>query len=361
MAFNGIHKAPPIEPTEFGLFAFAKPASGGETDSDERWVRGFSQEYDTRPSYVRNWDETSSTSHEVSSDPNAPLYQELKPIFIEVEDDRSTFSVTGEDRFDRVLKQLEGVSQKALEQELWNGDIAFAEDLSNTYLTSLDATVIDGGVAFAPTRALALLEYRAGAMSPAGEHGVIHLTRDTFIAMTSGGGAFMRDDDKEFVQTTNRTPVIIGSGYTGDGPRAEIATIAVASNVATVVTATPHYLVTGETARIRTAVGGTAFDGDFTATVTNATTFTVPVTTSNQSPTATDGSVQMKGTSTKKWAYVTGHVETFLGKSTVVNDTLAQGYNVSGNQNDLKIKATRPAIAHFDPSIHLAIKVDLTV
>jgi hypothetical protein len=49
-----------------------------------------------------------------------------------------------------------------------------------------------------------------------------------------------------------------------------------------------------------------------------------------------------------------------LGKSEVVNDSLAQGYDVSGNKNDIKIKANRPAVAYFDPSVHLAIKLDLT-
>jgi hypothetical protein len=33
---------------------------------------------------------------------------------------------------------------------------------------------------------------------------------------------------------------------------------------------------------------------------------------------------------------------------------------VSGNQNDVRIKATRPAIAYFDTSIHLAVRVDLS-
>jgi hypothetical protein len=58
--------------------------------------------------------------------------------------------------------------------------------------------------------------------------------------------------------------------------------------------------------------------------------------------------------------YGTGSVKTFLGDIDVVTDTLAQGYDVSGNQNDMRIKAIRPAAVYFDTSIHIAIRVDLT-
>ena len=68
----------------------------------------------------------------------------------------------------------------------------------------------------------------------------------------------------------------------------------------------------------------------------------------------------MQGNDDTKWIYATGKVFAHLGKPEVVNDTLAQGYDVSGNANDLKLKATRSAVAYFDPSIHLAIKLDLT-
>jgi hypothetical protein len=58
--------------------------------------------------------------------------------------------------------------------------------------------------------------------------------------------------------------------------------------------------------------------------------------------------------------YATGTVKVVLGDIDVVTDTLAQGYNVSGNQNDMRLKAIRPAAVYFDTSIHLAIRVDLT-
>jgi hypothetical protein len=58
--------------------------------------------------------------------------------------------------------------------------------------------------------------------------------------------------------------------------------------------------------------------------------------------------------------YATGTVKVVLGDIDVVTDSLAQSYNVSGNQNDMRFKAIRPAAVYFDTSVHLAIRVDLT-
>ena len=362
MAFKGVFPAPDVEPAEFGLFAVSKPNSSKDSNSEDQWTRGFSQEYITIPNYVRLWDETSSTSYVVSSNPGSALYKEIKPIFIEVEDERSTFSITGEDRFDRILKQLDGISQKALESELWNGEIALAESLPNTFLTKSNVTTISSGTKFSPTRGLALLEQYAGEMSPSGENGVIHLTRDAFVLLTSNNQMFMDTKGAQNMQTASGTHVIVGSGYTGDGPHVAIATIAVATNVVTLVTSTPHFCATGESVKIVALVGATSFSGTYTVTVTNSTTFTFAKTTGNISATAPTGvaNAQMQGNDDTKWIYATGKVFAHLGKPEVVNDTLAQGYDVSGNANDLKLKATRSAVAYFDPSIHLAIKLDLT-
>lgn len=365
MAFRGIFPAPSIEPIEFGLFAVAKPSAPADETIEDKWTRGFSQEYDTQPSYVRMWDETSSTSYVVSDKHTAPLYREIKPIFIEVEDFHSTFSLTGEDRFARVLTQLDAVSQKALEYELWNGEIALAEGFPNMFLSKPGVTVIHDEAAhgnpYSPRRALSLLEHYAGEQSPAGEHGVVHLTRDAFVLLTSNNQMFMDSNNTQHMQTASGAPVIIGSGYSGDGPHIAISTIAVATNVATIVTSSSHYMKVGETFEVTTTAGGTAFDGTWTVkAVTNTTTFTADITATNQSATATPGYVQMQGDDDTKWIYMTGIVQAHLGKSEVVNETLAQGYDVSGNDNDMRIKATRAAVAYFDPSIHLTIKVDLT-
>ena len=366
MAFKGIHPAADIEPIEFGLFAVAKPSLSEDHANENEWTRGFSQEYITEPNYVRNWDETSTTSYVVSDNPSSKLYQELKPIFIEVEDQRSTFSLAGEDRFARVLKQLDGVTQKALEYELWNGEIALAQSLPNTFLTKPGVTVISAGTKFSPRRGIALLEHYVGEMSPAGEHGVIHLTRDAFVLMTSNNQMFLDNKEAQHMQTASGAHVIIGSGYPGDGPHSNIVSFAVNNNTVTVTTSENHYLGHSEQVEVVGKVNAVDFGGTYTVVATPTDkTFTFAKTTGNISATAPNGSgpatAQNKASDDIKWIYATGKVFAHLGKSEVVNDTLAQGYDVSENKNNMKIKATRSAVVYFDPSIHLAIKLDLTV
>lgn len=289
MAFNGIFDAPKIVPSKFGLFVVAKPDS---PVAEDKWTRGFSQLWETRPNYGRNWDETSNTSEVLFSDANSPLYTEHKPFFIEVEDQRSTFDIPGEDRFARVLRQLEGISQHACEVEFWDGAIASGESLPNPYLAKASgATILNSGNALPARRAVALLEHYIGQTSAGGEQGIIHMTRDTAALLSSTSNMLFHEKGKEHLQTVGGTPVVVGSGYSGNGPSG--------------------------------ATGATASD-------------------------------------TNKWIYATGTVKVLLGEPDVVNDTLAQGYDVSGNANDMKIKATRAASVYFDQSIYLAVRVDLT-
>lgn len=289
MAFDGTFEAPKIVPSAFGLFVVAKPDS---PVAEDKWVRGFNQLWDTRPNYGRNWDETSNTSETLFSDPASPRYTYHKPFFIEVEDYGSTLGLVGEDRFARAIRQLEGISQHACEVELWDGAISSGESLANPYLTrGSGATVLNGGTALSPRRAVALLEHTIGQTSAAGEQGIIHMTRDTATLLSSSSNMLFHDKDTEHLQTLGGTPVAVGSGYSGNGP-------------------------VGET-------GATA-------------------------------------SATNKWIYATGTVKVFLGEPDVVNDNLAQGYDVSGNANDMRIKATRAASVYFDSSIYLAVRVDLT-
>lgn len=293
MPFEGFYPAPKLTPSEFGLFGLAKPNTP-ESDSAvaDRWVRGFAQEYDSRPNYVRNWDETSNTSDVLKSDAGAARHLDVKSFFIEVEDYASTLGVLGVDRFERVLKQLEAVSQKAVEAELWDGTIAQGESYTTPYLTkATSATVLNSGTALSARRALALLEFKIGEVSATGEQGVIHMTRDVFALLSSEGQVFMHAKNGDHLQTLGGTPIVVGSGYSGNGPVG--VTGAAASDI-------------------------------------------------------------------NKWIYATGRVDTLLGEPAVVNDSLAQAYDVSGNANDMRIKATRAAAVYFDTSIHLAVRVDLT-
>ena len=287
MAYTGVFEAPKIIPSKFGLLTVVKP----DTSIDEdKWVRGFSQEWETTPQYVTNYDDTDSTSEQIAA-PTVNYFDEIKPFFIEVDETRSTLGFSGIDRIARITRQLEGVTQKAIEAELWDGAIRIGESHDNKALVSSTVTTLNSGTALSPRRAIALLEHKIATSSPAGEQGIIHMTRDIAALLAADGNLFYHTEGEDHLQTVGGTPVVIGSGYSGTGP-------------------------TG-------ATGATATD-------------------------------------TNKWMYATGTVKVLLGKPDVVNDNLAQGYDVSGNANDLRLKAIRPAAVYFDPSVHLAVRVDLT-
>jgi hypothetical protein len=286
MAYTGIFEAPKILPSEFGLFTVAKPDTGANED---QWIRGFSQEWDTDLYSAKNYDDTNNTSDTVASDATPTRYDEIKPFFIEAEDYRSGLGMAEFDYIARVKRQLEGVTQKAIEQELWDGAIRKGETHSNKALSDANATLVNGTTALSVIKALALLDYTMGDVSPCGEGGIIHMTRDAANLLASSYMLFHNEDGH--LQTINGTKIVVGSGYTGTGP---------------------------------------------------------------------DGQTGATATAGNKWMYGTGTVKVFLGDVDVVNDNLAQGYDVSGNANNMRIKAIRPAAAYFDTTIHLAVRVDLT-
>ena len=271
----------------FGLLTVVKPDTSVDED---KWVRGFSQEWETTPQFITNYDDTDSTSEQISA-PTVNYFDEIKPFFIEVDETRSTLGFSGIDRIARITRQLEGVTQKAIETELWAGAIRIGESHDNKALVDASATILNSGTALSARRAIALLEHTIGTNSPAGEQGVIHMTRDIAALLASDGALFYHAAEKDHLQTVGGTPIVIGSGYPGTGP-------------------------TGATGAAASAIN--------------------------------------------KWMYATGTVKVHLGKPDVVNDNLAQGYDVSNNANNIRLKAIRPAAVYFDPSIHLAVRVDLT-
>ena len=290
MAFTktGVVSAPKIVPSAFGLLAVVKPENGPDED---QWVRGFSQEWETTLYSATNWDDTDTTDGQVVATGTPTYYTEIKPFFIEAEELRSTLGFNGLDRIERLKRQLEGVTQHAMEVELWDGAVRKGESHANKALSSATATIINSGTALSPRRALALLEHEIGLASDGGEQGVIHLTRDVAALLASNSNMLFHEAGKEHLQTLGGTPVIVGSGYTGTGP---------------------------------------------------------------------DGATGATATAANKWIYATGTVRTYVGDVDVVNDNLSQAYDVSGNANDMRLKAIRPAAVYFDTSIHLAVRVDLT-
>jgi hypothetical protein len=365
--FKGIFPAPKLKPMEFGLFSVNKggPDITGDSNVSEHWVRGFEVDLESRPNYVRIMDDTDATVSTVFSDANAPRYIEVKPFFIEVEDFATTLGLLGLNRMERVLRQLEAVTQKTVEREFWEGEVTRGRGYGNTYLTDEDTvTVYGAGVAVPPHHAIALLERGIGNTSASGEQGFLHITRDVAALLGSQYMLTRNDDDPNHIhiETNSGTTVIIGSGYTGNGIAYNVTNKALTTNVATLTTANPHYLTTGETVKI-SGVDAT-FDGSYTvASTPTATTFTYAKTAGNVSSVAValdTAYAQMQASADHKWLYATGTIGIKLGKSEVVNDNLAQAYAVTANNNDMRFKAIRPAAVYFDTSIHLAAKVDIS-
>lgn len=285
----GIVEAPGIVASPFGLFCVAKPQVGRGRDG-EQWVRGLSQEWETSFQYLNNLDVTGATDYSIVNDGPVTYYDEVQPFFIEVDETRSAMGFLGVDRMARIKRQLEAASQKAVERELWDGDIRIGAGHSNKALVD-GATVLGAGAAFSPREALAILEQGIAEMSPAGEPGVIHVTRDVGSVLFADNAIGYSENGAKCLTTVASSPVVLGSGYSGTGPV---------------------------------------------------------------------GEVNRAATTTNKWMYATGTVRVFLGEVDVVNDNLSQAYDVTGNQNDMRLKATRPAAAYFDTSIHLAVRVDPT-
>jgi hypothetical protein len=232
--FNGVFPAGELVPAPCGILSVANVQNHTARERDERWVRKFAYEYDSMPSYVRLLtvnDETIAAG-ELSDNQADANYQYYVPFYIDAEIFDSTFSLPGEDRFAQVVKALDCVTQKALEYEFWEGVAAQEETdaLGNMYLRKSGAATIPVVGAKKPENALMLLE-QAIASSPVGESGVIHMTRD--VASILGSRLIYKKGETENsgrAMTRLGTDVIIGSGYTGNGPIGDANATASATN-----------------------------------------------------------------------------------------------------------------------------------
>lgn len=298
--FRGVYPAGELAPAPCGILSVARVTNHTGREYDERWIRGFEQEIDTLPSYVRLLTVNDATVADglLTDNQTEQEYVRYVPFFIDVEDFNSTFSLPGQDRFASVVRQLETVTQKALEYEYWEGVAArglistspdvYDSGENNMFLRKTGASTVPAAGAFAPSIALMYLE-QAIAGSPLGENGVIHMTRD--VASNLGSRLIYKKGEDEFsgrAMTRLGTNVVIGSGYTGNGP----------------------------------------------------------VGTENAAASATN-----------KWIYATGPVDVHLGKIEIVNDNLAQGADVT--INNMRIKAYRPAAVFSDPSMHFTMRVTI--
>jgi len=234
MAFKGVFPASELIPAPCGILSVADVMQHTARESDERWIRKFSKEYDSLPSYVRllTVNDETVTNGTLSDNQATTNYIEYVPFNIEVEDFSSTFGLLGVDRIDAVTKALNAVTQKALEREFWEGKAALAETdaNSNMYLSKASAATIPVVGAKKPENALMILE-QAISNAPTGQNGVIHMTRD--VASILGSRLVYKKGETENsgrAMTRLGTDVIIGSGYTGNGPIGDANATASATN-----------------------------------------------------------------------------------------------------------------------------------
>jgi hypothetical protein len=232
--FNGVFPAGELVPAPCGILSVAKVQNHTARDNDERWIRKFAHEFNTMPSYVHllTINDETVTNGELSDNQADARYLEYVPFYIDIEDFASTFSLPGQDRFARVVAELECVTQKAVEFELWEGNAAQAETEANgnMYLRKSGAATIPVSGAKKPENALMILE-QAIASSPLGESGVIHMTRD--MASILGSRLIYKKGETENsgrAMTRLGTDVVIGSGYTGNGPIGDANAAASATN-----------------------------------------------------------------------------------------------------------------------------------
>lgn len=218
MPFNGVVAAPRLEPSKFGLLSVAHVTE--HAASDEHWVGGFDFESDGCSLTANILDVCGADvdNNSVADGTGALRFVKYAPFGIEVIDACSAMGVLGQDRFAKVKRQLEAVTPKAVEFELWTGSTAIENSNDNPYLAkSLGVVAIDANP-ISPRIGLALLEEAIGECG-AGLRGVVHMPRAVASILSD---YIYREEDETFghtiLTTALGTPVAAGAGYPGTGP-----------------------------------------------------------------------------------------------------------------------------------------------
>lgn len=213
-----------VAPAEPALYGVLSPAAVVVTDGDGHWTRGF--EYETTDCAVEvTLADICNTSAAVTAVESAggPLFRGYYPFAVRASFTCSTMSRTPEDIESLATRALELCLQKAVERELWTGELAKAsavdyetanpdETYPNRYLASTDSVDVTPtpGTPVKTKFGLALLEKALGDCG-CGGRGTIHAPREAASALGLKG----KDD---LLETHLGNKVIAGVGYTGSGP-----------------------------------------------------------------------------------------------------------------------------------------------
>lgn len=213
MVFKGVIPAAKLTLPPYGLLDAADVTEHGSRD--EHWIGGFSAESEACAFNATLVDVCGDITPVVVRDTLDGLrWVDVEPYGIVVRDRCLTPGLSVIDRRARILRQLDLITPKAVETELWSGLYRRALDSgaeTGMYLASTAATTITATAQKAKV-GLALLEQNL-ARCTSGFQGVIHMTPliATMIGidMDNSGGTLM---------TRNGNKIAIGTGYDGRGP-----------------------------------------------------------------------------------------------------------------------------------------------
>lgn len=214
MVFDGIIPATKLKLMPYGLFSVADVTNHGT--GDEHWVNAFDAESEACA--------FNASIVDVCGGDDIPVllkederFKKVFPFGIKAEDECLSVGFKAEDRRARVIRQLQLITQKAVEQELWNGTYAQAASNDSAYLSDDDAVqVVSDAGGIAPVLGLALLE-QALATCGAGVQGVIHMPR-VIVNLVMDKLKLQDDRDDNYLTTINGNLISLGSGYDGRGP-----------------------------------------------------------------------------------------------------------------------------------------------
>lgn len=230
MAFNGIYAAPPLTIAPCGLLSVARVVK--HDDEDSHWLNQGHTESNAYPT-VSVQTNVGNSSYSLFDGAAVDSNTEVLPFWIELVKKETTVDFI-RDGFDGpFLEQIEAITQKAVERELWDGEATRGntEAGEDNFLTKQNGATVVTSSGATPEKALYLIE-QSIANSPTGARGIIHMTRDVASALGSRLRYFEKNeiDERTFAVTRLGTLVVIGSGYTGNGPIGESGAAASATN-----------------------------------------------------------------------------------------------------------------------------------
>lgn len=214
----------PTAGLEVAPFGILSPATTTYDHSDSFWTSGYTYEAMDAGLVVVNGSIMGvSPSNSVTIIDNSAAKEHFKtyyPFDIKASIKVSTMGTTPDEIEASAKRALDIVTQKAVEREFWNGDVAklLTSDHDNRYLASAQSVDVTPtpGTAVKVRYGLALLE-QAIAESPVGAQGVIHATRDVATALR------LDADNGSTLTTELGTPVVSGVGYSKKGPSGAVA------------------------------------------------------------------------------------------------------------------------------------------